>query len=100
VLFAMTRAVADGASARDAICHLGPRPYHKQVDAFRELLLLADAGDKADADTEEKVKELNDEKVAASREVVRLDEDSRGTRRTKPCCGTRRRSRRSWSTCA
>jgi len=75
VLSAMTRAVADVASARDAINLLGPRPDHEQVDASRELLLLADAGDKADADAEEKAKELDEEKLAASREVVRLDEE-------------------------
>lgn len=74
VLSAMTRAVADVHSARDAIRLLGPRPDHEQVDAARELLLLADAGDKkADASAEEKAKELDEEKLAASREVVRLD---------------------------
>ncbi|KAJ1279768.1 hypothetical protein BS78_04G180700 [Paspalum vaginatum] len=64
VLSAMTRAVADVASARDQIRLLGPRPDHEQVDASRALLL----GAAADGDDDE-------EKLAASREVVRLEEE-------------------------
>ncbi|WVZ74791.1 hypothetical protein U9M48_022927 [Paspalum notatum var. saurae] len=66
VLSAMSRAVADVASARDQIRLLGPRPDHEQVDASRALLLDAAA---AEGDEEEQ------EKLAASREVVRLEEE-------------------------
>jgi hypothetical protein len=75
VLSAMTRAVADVSSARDAIRLLGPRPDHEQVDASRELLRLADAGKKADANADVKTKDLDEEKLAKCREVVRLEED-------------------------
>ncbi|XP_034598970.1 plant intracellular Ras-group-related LRR protein 2 [Setaria viridis] len=73
VLSAMTRAVADVASARDAIRLLGPRPDHEQVDASRALLLSAASGDKPDATAKEKDDE--EEKLEASREVVRLEEE-------------------------
>ncbi|KAG2651988.1 hypothetical protein PVAP13_1NG326800 [Panicum virgatum] len=69
VLSAMTRAVADVASARDAIRLLEPRPDHEQVDASRAL--LAAAGDKTDAAATEE----EEERLAACREVVRLEEE-------------------------
>ncbi|CAL4886956.1 unnamed protein product [Urochloa decumbens] len=79
VLSAMTRAVADVASARDAIRVLGPRPDHEQVDASRALLAAAAAasGEKEEAagEKEEVEKEEEEEKLAASREVVRLEEE-------------------------
>ncbi|RLN09902.1 hypothetical protein C2845_PM11G09780 [Panicum miliaceum] len=71
VLSAMTRAVADVASARNAIRLLDPRPDYEQVDASRAL--LAAARDKTDAATEEEEEE--EEKLAACREVVRLEEE-------------------------
>jgi hypothetical protein len=70
VLSAMTRAVADVASARDAIRVLAPRPDHEQVDAARALLLSASSGDNPGATAEEE-----EEKLEASREVVRLEEE-------------------------
>ena len=69
VLSAMTRAVADVASARDAIRLLEPRPDHEQVDASRAL--LAAARDKTDAAATEE----EEERLAACREVVRLEEE-------------------------
>ncbi|TVU29451.1 hypothetical protein EJB05_21016, partial [Eragrostis curvula] len=67
VLSAMTRAVADVATARDAIRLLGPRPDHEQVDASRAIL--------ASSDPEGNEGEVEDGKVAASREVVRLEQE-------------------------
>jgi hypothetical protein len=67
VLSAMTRAVADVANARDAIQLLGPRPDHELVDASRAIL--------AALSPEDKVGEVEDEKVATSREVVGLEEE-------------------------
>lgn len=66
VLSAMTRAVADVSSARDALRLLGPRPDHELVDSARAFLRSHAA--------EEAEEEEEDEKVAKSREVVRLDE--------------------------
>ncbi|KAK3158351.1 hypothetical protein QOZ80_2AG0136010 [Eleusine coracana subsp. coracana] len=67
VLSSMTRAVADVATARDAIRLLGPRPDHEVVDASRTVLVAAES----DASEGKE----GDEKVAASREVVRLEEE-------------------------
>lgn len=70
VLASMTRAVADISHARDAIRLLDPRPDHELVDSARAFLRSRSqsAGDREeDGDVEEK--------VATSREVVRLDEE-------------------------
>ncbi|XP_052142255.1 plant intracellular Ras-group-related LRR protein 2 [Oryza glaberrima] len=71
VLSAMTRAVADVSSARDALRLLGPRPDHELVDSARAFLRSHAATASAAEEAEE---EEEDEKVAKSREVVRLDE--------------------------
>ncbi|KAG8071269.1 hypothetical protein GUJ93_ZPchr0006g42719 [Zizania palustris] len=71
VLAAMTRAVADVSSARDALRLLGPRPDHELVDSARAFLLAHSRDGKPPSAGEA---EEEEEKVAASREVVRLDE--------------------------
>ncbi|XP_062221091.1 plant intracellular Ras-group-related LRR protein 2-like [Phragmites australis] len=76
VLSAMTRAVADVASARDAIRLLGPRPDHELVDASRALLATASGDNPAPTGGKEAEGDVvEEEKVAASREVVRLEEE-------------------------
>ncbi|KAL6634043.1 hypothetical protein ACP70R_026714 [Stipagrostis hirtigluma subsp. patula] len=79
VLSAMTRAVADVASARNAIRLLGPRPDHELVDASRAFLAAAARnvpGSPAEAKGKEKEEEeIDEEKMEASREVVRLEEE-------------------------
>uniref|UniRef100_A0A0D9VHR7 Disease resistance R13L4/SHOC-2-like LRR domain-containing protein n=1 Tax=Leersia perrieri TaxID=77586 RepID=A0A0D9VHR7_9ORYZ len=65
VLSAMSRAVADVSSARDALRLLGPRPDHELVDSARAFL-ASRAAEEANAKEEEA--------VGRCREVVRLDE--------------------------
>ncbi|XP_051194033.1 plant intracellular Ras-group-related LRR protein 2 [Lolium perenne] len=72
VLASMTRAVADITCARDAIRHLDPRPDHELVDAARAFLRSHAQGQ---GDPVGPGQEEIEEKVAASREVVRLDEE-------------------------
>ncbi|KAM0839122.1 hypothetical protein ACQ4PT_060517 [Festuca glaucescens] len=72
VLASMTRAVADITCARDAIRHLDPRPDHELVDAAHAFLRSHAQGDHVEPGKEG---EEIEEKVEASREVVRLDEE-------------------------
>lgn len=71
VLRSMTRAVADITCARDALRHLGPRPDQELVDSSRAFLLSHSHGNLAGLGKEEDI----EEKVVASQEVVRLDEE-------------------------
>ncbi|KAF0935885.1 hypothetical protein E2562_036523 [Oryza meyeriana var. granulata] len=73
VLSAMTRAVADVSSARDALRLLGPRPDHELVDSARAFLLAHSQSD-GNPPPAASAAEAKEEEVAKSREVVRLDE--------------------------
>ena len=75
VLASMTRAVADITCARDAIRHLDPRPDHELVDSSRAFLRAHSQGQQGDPVEPGKDEEEIEAKVAASREVVRLDEE-------------------------
>ncbi|KAL6899649.1 hypothetical protein ACP4OV_006307 [Aristida adscensionis] len=80
VLSAMTRAVADVASARDAIRLLPPRPDHELVDASRALIAAASSrdgvpGSPAEGKPKEEEGEVDEEKLEASLKVVRLEEE-------------------------
>ncbi|GJN21470.1 hypothetical protein PR202_gb08948 [Eleusine coracana subsp. coracana] len=76
VLSSMTRAVADVATARDAIRLLGPRPDHEVVDASRAVLAAAESN----------ASEGRSRRRRRWRRAGRWCGWRRSTRRTAPCC--------------